>query len=62
MVNLGAVIFKLEEPFDLHLKNVYSDGELLETSTTEDFSVVHNQVLSQRNRDCDDQTDHVSVV
>jgi len=27
----------------LHLKNIYSDGELLEEATTEDFSVVHKE-------------------
>ena len=28
----------------LHLKNIYTDGELVEEATTEDFSVVHQLV------------------
>lgn len=38
----GTIIwFQHQQYYSLHLKNIYEDGYLDQSSTTEDFSVVH---------------------
>ncbi len=41
--NMGELFETSPDNIGLHLKNVYADGELSESATTEDFSVVRNE-------------------
>ena len=45
---MAELFEKDTDTIGLHLKNIYSDEELVENSTTEFFSVVQNKGATQR--------------
>ncbi len=47
---MGELFNTSTDNISLHLKNIYNDNELYETSTTEDLSVVRQEVARQVKR------------
>lgn len=46
---MAAELFQaIPDNVGLHLKNIYAEDELAESSTAEDFSVVQNEGLEKR--------------